>query len=78
MKIPVQDYKRCYYLYNKKHLLEYSKNYYTYQKCAGKIDDDRMTESMKQFTATYKRHSKNHIPKQPVKIENGNIIVKFD
>jgi len=78
MKIPIQDYKRCYYLYNKKHLLEYSKNYYTYQKCAGKLDDDRMTESMKQFAATYKRHSKTCEPKKEIKIKTGNIVVKFD
>ena len=78
MKIPVQDYKRCYYLYNKKHLLEYSKNYYTYQKCAGKIDDDRMTESMKQFTASYKKHPKKTNNNRPVIIGRRNITIKFD
>lgn len=57
----VKLYKRMYYLSNRKKLCEYSKNYYTYQKAKGDLSNEEISEQMKKFLKTYKKHSKKEL-----------------
>ena len=46
-QLNMTQYKRCYYLFNKKKLIEYSKNYYTYKKCNGDFTNAEISDNMK-------------------------------
>lgn len=76
----MDDYKRCYYLYNKKKLIEYSKNYYTYKKCGGDFTDEEISDNMKIFLSKYKKHKKKEIleePKRNIRIQKGFLVLEF-
>ena len=74
------QYKRCYYLFNKKKLIEYSKNYYTYKKCNGDFTNAEISDNMKIFLSKYKQHNKKDKlePKPNIKIKKGDFILSFN
>jgi len=75
-KLELEEYKRCYYLFNKKKLIEYSKNYYTYKKCKGDFTDKDISDNMKIFLSKYKNHNKKK--DKNIKISNEPIIISFN
>tara|TARA_R100000935_G_scaffold54686_1_gene83824 strand:- start:504 stop:758 length:255 start_codon:yes stop_codon:yes gene_type:complete len=76
----IKLYKKLYYLHNKQKLCEYSKNYYTYQKCKGDIDNDQINVQMKEFLRNYKKNNNNKNKSNiiNVKIEKEFTTLKFD
>jgi hypothetical protein len=50
----IQQYKRAYYLVNKRKLCEYSKNYYLYSKCYRDMTNEEISDSLKNFIKKYK------------------------
>ncbi len=64
----IQEYKRNYYLLNKRKLCEYSKCYYKYSKCNGDLSTEEISESLRNFIGKYKKnYKKNEITKVEIK-----------
>ena len=72
----IKQYKRLYYLNNKKRLCDYSSNYYKYKKCAGDFTNEEIDVQLKEFINKYKKHS--DIQKNKIKIEKDEYIISFD
>ena len=73
-------YKRMYYLNNKSNLIDYSKSYYTYQKCNGNLTNEMINEEMKKFLRKYKKHNSNYkdCSSEKIKISKKNIKISFN
>lgn len=70
----IQNYKRAYYLVNKRKLCQYSKNYYLYSKCNRDMSNTEISESLKQFIKKYKsNYNKNQGGKIEIKKQQINI-----
>ena len=70
----IQNYKRAYYLVNKRKLCTYSKNYYLYSKCYKDMTNVEVSESLKQFMKKYKsNYNKNQGAKIEIKKQQINI-----
>ena len=70
----IQNYKRAYYLVNKRKLCQYSKNYYLYSKCYKDMTNVEVSESLKQFIKKYKsNYNKNQGGKIEIKKQQINI-----
>ena len=74
LEMDFKNYKKCYYLFNRQKLIEYSKNYYIYKKCNGDLGDIEITENMKKFLEHYKK--KNNL-EQTIKIKKVDTIMDF-
>lgn len=73
----IQEYKRSYYLVNKRKLCEYSKNYYLYSKCYKDFSNAEISESLREFIKKYKsNYKKNHDGK--IKIKQEEIKISFN
>ena len=80
-QLTMNEYKRCYYLFNKHKLIEYSKNYYTYKKCNGDFTNLDISDNMRLFLSKYKQHSKKDKEKEKkisLKINKGDFILCFN
>jgi predicted component of type VI protein secretion system len=72
----IQDYKRAYYLVNKRKLCEYSKNYYLYSKCYRDMTNEEISDSLKDFIKKYKSNYKKN-DNSKINIKKQNIIISF-
>lgn len=72
----VQQYKRNYYLLNKRKLCNYSKNYYLYSKCNRDMSNAEISESLKDFVKKYKSNYKKN-ENSKINIKKQNIIISF-
>ena len=73
-------YKKMYYLNNKSNLIDYSKSYYTYQKCNGNLTDEMIDTQMTKFLKKYKKHSRSYkdFSTEKIKIAKKKIKISFN
>tara|TARA_R100000278_G_scaffold122663_1_gene109435 strand:+ start:1692 stop:1934 length:243 start_codon:yes stop_codon:yes gene_type:complete len=74
----VQQYKRNYYLLNKRKLCEYSKNYYLYSKCNHDMSNEEISKSLQDFIKKYKSNYKKKKDNNKINIKKKNIIISFN
>ena len=72
----IQQYKKAYYLVNKRKLCEYSKNYYLYSKCSRDMTNEEISDSLKDFIKKYKSNYKKN-DNSKINIKKQNIIISF-
>lgn len=72
----VKQYKKLYYLNNKKKLCDYSTNYYKYKKCKGEFTNEQISEQLKLFIDKYKKHSTKK--DDTIKIRKDVFKISFD
>ena len=72
----IAQYKRNYYLVNKRKLCEYSKNYYLYSKCNREMSNEDISKSLHDFIKKYKSNYKKN-DNSKINIKKENIIISF-
>ena len=72
----IREYKRMYYLANRKKLCEYSNNYYKYKKCNGDFTDEQIDSQLKLFLTKYKKHSPS--TKTVIQIKKLPVTISFN
>jgi hypothetical protein len=80
--LEMKTYKQLYYIYNRDKLIEYSQQYYKYNKSNRNFENETdYDEKMKTFLKYYKPanpQNKLNLETEPIKISKDNTIVIFD